>query len=177
MSQESFHWYAPAGAFIGLFSSFVKFTVWGPTPHPCSDVGEIWRVGWFLHARVHPMSQGEKPQNRPPVSNLNTGVCRAGNLSVKPRLHNTTGCQTRCQTRCQTGLTNCCIVYTAGCQSGCTIRFDNRLNEQCCSFNTVVKPVVKPVWQPVECLFTRYSWWSNRLYNRLDNRLYRVNGV
>ena len=32
---------------------------------------------------------------------------------------------------------------------GCTTQFDNRLNEQCCSFNTVVKPVVKPVWQPV----------------------------
>jgi len=65
-------------------------------------------------------------------------------------------------------MTNGCIVYTAGCQSGCTTRFDNRLNEQwlfvqhgcqtalynwfdnrvertVCSFNTVVKPVVKPV--------------------------------
>jgi len=37
------------------------------------------------------------------------------------------------------------------------------------SFNTVVKPI----WQLVECLFTRYS----RLSNRFDNRLYSVNGV
>ena len=36
----------------------------------------------------------------------------------------------------------------------------------------VVKPVVKRVWQPVECLYTRY----NQLSNRFDNRLYRVNG-
>jgi len=41
----------------------------------------------------------------------------------------------------------------------------------------VVKPVWQPVWQPVGCLFTRYSRLSNRLYNRSDNRLYRVNGV
>jgi len=32
-----------------------------------------------------------------------------------------------------------------------------------------VKPVIKQVWQPVECLYTRY--------NRFDNRLYRVNGA
>jgi len=38
---------------------------------------------------------------------------------VKPRLHNTTCCQT--------GLTNGCIVYTAGCQTGCTTRFYNRV--------------------------------------------------
>jgi len=56
---------------------------------------------------------------------------------LKLRLHNTTCCQTGCQT----ALTNGCIVYTAS----CTTRFDNRLNEQCCSFNTVVKPAVKPV--------------------------------
>jgi len=31
------------------------------------------------------------------------------------------------------------------CQTSCTTRFDNQLNEQCCSFNAVVKPV----WQPV----------------------------
>ena len=35
------------------------------------------------------------------------------------------------------------------------------------------QPVEQPVRQPVECLFTRYS----RLFNRSDNRLYRVNGV
>jgi len=44
----------------------------------------------------------------------------------------------------------------------------------------VVKLVVKPVWQPVGCFFTRYSRLSNRvvqLYSRFNNRLYRVNGV
>ena len=46
----------------------------------------------------------------------------------------------------------------------------------------VVKPCLSnrlynPVWQPVGCLFTRYSRLSNPLYNRIDNRLYRVNGV
>jgi len=49
---------------------------------------------------------------------------------VKPRLHDTTGCQTPLTT----GLTTGCIVYTAicqtGCQTGCTTQFDNRLNEQ-----------------------------------------------
>ena len=47
----------------------------------------------------------------------------------------------------------------------------------------VVNPVVKPPWQPVEYLYTRYNRLSerlskqllNRLYNRFDNRLYRVN--
>jgi len=77
-------------------------------------------------------------------------------------------------TRCQTHLTTRCIVYTniqpvwqpaVSCiqpvvkpvvLSGLTTGWRN-----CgCSFNTVVKP----------CL-------SNRLYNRIDNRLYRVNGV
>jgi len=28
-----------------------------------------------------------------------------------------------------------------------------------------------------EAPFTRYNLLSNRLYNRIDNRLYRVNGV
>jgi len=44
---------------------------------------------------------------------------------LKPRLHDTTGFQT-----------------------GCTTKFDNGWTNSC-SFNTVVKPVVKPVWQPV----------------------------
>ena len=37
----------------------------------------------------------------------------------------------------------------------------------------VVKPVVMTVVKRVECLYTRY----NRLTNRFDNRLYRVNGA
>jgi len=49
-------------------------------------------------------------------------LCKISKVTVKPRLHDTTGYQTGCQTGC--------IVYTAGCQNGCTTRFDNRLNEQ-----------------------------------------------
>jgi len=69
---------------------------------------------------------------------------------LKPRLHNTTCCQTGCQS----ALTNrfdkrLYRVYSRlsnrVCQNGCTTRVDNRLNDQCCSFNTVVKLAVKPV--------------------------------
>jgi len=35
--------------------------------------------------------------------------------TVRPRLHNTAGCQTGCTT----GLTTGCIHDTAGCQTGC----------------------------------------------------------
>ena len=38
----------------------------------------------------------------------------------------------------------------------------------------VVKLVVKPVWQPGKCLYTRYNRLSNPLSNRFDKRLYRV---
>ena len=48
-------------------------------------------------------------------------VCIYMWLNIKPRLHDTTCCQTGCQT----GLTTGCIVYTN------------------------IQPVVKPVWQPV----------------------------
>jgi len=74
---------------------------------------------------------------------LSSAVCCWG-YSLKPRLHDTTG------------LT---IV----------------LKEQ-----QFVQPVVKPgcttgltntVWQPVECLYIRYSRLSNRLSNGFDNRL------
>jgi len=55
---------------------------------------------------------------------------------------------------------------------------DARASMQCVRLRAplltiIVKPVVKRVWQPVECLYTRY----NRLSYRLDNRLYRVNGA
>jgi len=82
----------------------------------------------------------------------------------------------------QPGLFNTVVkpVVKPGCRTGLT----TVLNEQSVRstrWSTVVKPVVKPVWQPVwqpvGCLFTRYSRLSNRLYNRFDNRLYRVNGV
>jgi len=44
---------------------------------------------------------------------------------VKPRLHDTAGCQT-------------------GCQTSLSNKFDNRVEQTDCSFNTVVKPVVQP---------------------------------
>jgi len=53
----------------------------------------------------------------------------------------------------QPGLTTGCIVYTN------------------------IQPVVKRVWQPVECLYTWYSRLSDRFDNRFDSRLYRVNGA
>ena len=40
-----------------------------------------------------------------------------------------------------------------------------------------IQPVVKRVWQPVECLYTQYNLLSNRFDNRFDNMLYRVNGT
>jgi len=56
---------------------------------------------------------------------------------------------TGCQTGCPTGWTAGCVVYTN----------------------------IQPVEQPVECLFTRCSRLSNRLFMRFDSQLYRVNGV
>jgi len=45
----------------------------------------------------------------------------------------------------------------------------------------MIQPVEQLVGQPVKCLYTRYSWWSNQLSNvlfyRFDSWLYRVNGV
>ena len=56
---------------------------------------------------------------------------------LKPRLHDTTCCQTGCQT----GLTTGCIVYT--------------------NIQPVVKPVWQPVWQPAVSCTTRFD---DRLY-------------
>jgi len=79
-------------------------------------------------------------------------------------------------------------VRSTGCQSW----FDNWLNEQLL-FNRLsnhvvkpvsqpaiytiqpfVKPVVKRVWQPVQCLYTQYNRLSNQFDNRFDNQLYCV---
>jgi len=68
-------------------------------------------------------------------------------------IHDTTGCQT--------GWTTGCILYT---------------NIQPFVCNRCM-PVVQPVWQPAEYLFTWCSWLFNQLTNWLDNRLYHVNGV
>ena len=50
----------------------------------------------------------------------------------------------------------------------------NRLNNRLHRVNkhsTGCQAVVHPVWQPVECLFTRRGRLFNRLSNRLNNRL------
>jgi len=99
-------------------------------------------------------------------------------FSVKPRLHDTAGCQTGCTT----GLTTGCIHDTAVCQTGCQTGLTT-----CWMFVYTIQPVVKPVWQPVwqrvwqpvvglSCIQT-FTRLSNRIDNRLDNRLYRVNGA
>ena len=56
-------------------------------------------------------------------------------------------------------------MYTAGCQTGCTTGWTNSAVRSTRLSNGF--------WQPVGCLFTRYS----RLSNRSDSQLYRVNGV
>jgi len=73
--------------------------------------------------------------------------------TLKPHLHDTTGCQTGCcivYTNIQpvSGSTTGCIVYTAGCQTGWLFVQPGWTNSGC-SFNTVVKPVAKPVVEPV----------------------------
>jgi len=45
-------------------------------------------------------------------------------------------------------------VRSTGCQTGLYNRFDNRLYTR---YSRFVKPVVKRVWQAVECLYTRYN--------------------
>ena len=99
--------------------------------------------------------------------------------TLKPRLHDTTCCQTGCHR-----LSN---------------RFDNRLDNMlyrvykhptgCQAGLTTGCSVVQPDWQPAALckqtssrlsnrLYNRLNnRLSNRLYNRIDNRLYRVNGV
>jgi len=42
---------------------------------------------------------------------ITSTTCLNG-INLKPRLHDTTCCQTGCQTDCQIGLTTGCIVYT-----------------------------------------------------------------
>jgi len=72
------------------------------------------------------------------------------NRLLKPRLHDTTCCQTGCQTGLTAGWM---FVYT---------------------IQPVAKPVVKPVWQPVVSSIQTFNRLSNQFDNRFDNRLYRV---
>ena len=59
---------------------------------------------------------------------------------LKPRLHDTTCCQTGCQAGLIDNRVNVCIHDTTGCQTGLTTG---------CIVYTNIQPVVKPVWQPV----------------------------
>jgi len=108
-----------------------------------------------------------------------------------PRLHDTTGCQTGCTTGCQTGCitsyqtgytfltTGWMFVYTMQPVVQPAAQLNSRLYNRFDTIQPVVQPVVKPVWQPqpawqlvVSCIQT-----FNRLSNRIDNRLYSVNGA
>ena len=65
-------------------------------------------------------------------------------IIFKPRLHDTTCCQTGCQT----GLTTGCL-YT--------------------QYNRLYNQLYNPVWQPVERTAVRSTRLSNRLWNPFDN--------
>jgi len=75
------------------------------------------------------------------------------NSWLKPRLHDTTGCQTRCQSGCTTRFDNWLneqLFVQHGCQTryGFDIRFDNRLY-RVYKHSTGCKTVfIKPVIQP-----------------------------
>ena len=100
----------------------------------------------------------------------------------KPRLHDSTCCQTGLTTAKMFVYTiqlvvkrlyrvqkhqfdkRLYIVYTAGCQTG--------LNEQWLFVQHGCQTRLTTGWQPVGCLFTRYNrTLSDRLYNRFDNRV------
>jgi len=103
-------------------------------------------------------------------------VTRATKLTLIPRLHDTTGCQTDCQT----GLYNRFEKLVV--QPGLTTCWTN----SGCSSNRLSNRVVQPIWQPVfynrfdNRLYRVYkhsTGLSNRFDNRFDNRLHRVNGA
>ena len=97
--------------------------------------------------------------------------------TVRPRLHNTAGCQTGCTTGlttvlneqplfilpvvkpgCTTCLTTGCIHDTAGCQTGCQTNLKTGWMFVC-----TIQPVVKPVWQPVVSCIQTFNQLSNRV--------------
>jgi len=114
-------------------------------------------------------------------------------LVIKPRLHDTTGCQTGVTTAAVS-----CIQTFNQLSNLFDNRFDkrlyrvySRLSKQLynlvwqsverpvaggCSFNVVVKPVVKRVWQLADvCLHDTAV--VKLVVQPVDNRLHRVNGV
>ena len=150
-------------------------------PHSASEVASLL-LQLFLHSSWHISQRATiSPSKLPlcvaipgPLSNTwflcSTRVYNPNGISIgsaifagliKPRLHDTTCCQT--------GLTTGCIVYT--------------------NIQPVVKPVWLPVWQPaVSCIQPvvkpvvqpverTVAVRSTRLSNQIDNRLYHVNGV
>ena len=137
------------------------------------------------------------------ISRMKSVVMRTCYGILKPRLHDTTGCQTGCQTvlttglttvlneqplfvqpvvmpGCTTGLTTGCIHDTAVCQTGCQTGLTTGW-----MFVYTIQPIVKPVWQrvwqrvwqPVVSCIQTFTRLANRFDNWFGNRLYRVNGA
>ena len=122
--------------------------------------------------------------NCPPLELLKSSQCQAlfefSTRIVKPRLHDTTCCQTGCQTGLTTGKM---FVYTIQpvvkpvVKPGCTTGLTTVLNEQ--PVHSTRLSNSNRVCQPVErTVAVRSTRLSNRLSkpfdSRFDNRLYRV---
>jgi len=110
--------------------------------------------------------------------------CTHKNVFIKPRLHDTTCCQSGCTTRFDNLLNKQWLFVQHGCQTSCHTNwnrinsvsvFEGLKNEPQSKINSYNKS--SAVVQPVGCLFTRYSQLSNQWYNWFDNWLYLVNGV
>ena len=72
-------------------------------------------------------------------------------MIIKPRLHDTAGCQTGCTTGLTTGLTtvlNEQLFVQPVVKPGCTTGLTTGLTTGCIVY-TNIYPVAKPVWQPV----------------------------
>ena len=146
--------YVPAGRLYSTFRSNLSKNFNFGVLHPCrsTDGGEIWHGGGDL-AKFHPHQcnvsplRGVKPQNRP-LSKLNTGWF-ALRAMLPVNIH---------RSNCWY---NCCLLAAAS----ASWPFKSRLHVTTsgwttgCFVYTNIQPVVK------------------RLYNRVDNRLYRENGV
>ena len=121
--------------------------------HACAFVPEGRFFCDHVVEQIAPVSELGNLHIVPPIIGRDPDAGYA--FRVKPRLHDTTGCQSGCITGLTTGLTTV-------------------LN---CSFNRLSYRVVQPYNRFDNRLYTRYNRLSNRLSNRFDNRLYRVNGA
>jgi len=125
-----------------------------PVPHA---IGSIMGKHDVMHKpEIHKVCQCRQRRTEPRPS-----------ITLKPRLHDTTGYQTGW------------VWQPCWTNSHCSF---NRLYTR---YSRFVKPVVKRVWQPVwqrvwqpvvSCIQT-FTRLSNRFDNRFDNRLYRGNGA